>query len=66
MGQIYERAAPFIKWLQTAEEESSEEELSEEEEVPSQASAGQQTAGNATSNEPNNTTVEEDLNIDDI
>ncbi|KAL5463540.1 hypothetical protein EMCRGX_G032443 [Ephydatia muelleri] len=66
VGQIYERAAPFIKWLQTAEEESSEEELSEEEEVPSQASAGQQTAGNATSNEPNNTTVEEDLNIDDI
>lgn len=64
MGQIYEKAAPFIKWLQTAEEESSEEELSEEE-VPSKASVGQQTAEHANSNGPSNT-VEEDLNIDDI
>lgn len=64
VGQIYEKAAPFIKWLQTAEEESSEEELSEEE-VPSKASVGQQTAEHANSNGPSNT-VEEDLNIDDI
>lgn len=62
VGQIYEKAAPFITWLQTAEEESSgeEEELSEEE-TQSKAPAAQQVAGNATSN-----AAEEDINIDDI
>lgn len=65
-AQIHEKAAPFLKWLQEAEEESSEEEDEDEAIEVVYASAAEREKIMMEQKQKENNVDEDELDIDDI